>query len=77
MKVEVWDDNGHCSEAKGRFPYDPSWWGRQDEGMRSQIRCVDISQTLDGALKKAKEFYDSLKSSRTSDRTIVIGQRLD
>lgn len=77
MKVEVWVDNGHCCQPTGSFPYAPDWWKTQDEGLRRQLKEVGISQTLDDALEKATEFYDSLNSRRASNGTIVIGQRLD
>lgn len=77
MRVEVWEDNGHCVQPRAKFPYDLGYWLGQDKRLKRRALEVGISPTFEDALRKATEFYNSLGSIRAPDRTIVIGRRLD
>ena len=77
MKVEVWEDNGHCRQPKGMFPYNSDWWMKQDGSLQRQVRNQYVSGHLEEALEKAGEFYSSLASNRIPESAIIPGRRLD
>jgi len=76
MLVEVNElDDGDNSRKLKVFPYDQSWWAKQDVSMRKSLEDFEpMSSTLNDAVNKARAFYDSLPLEPAPQAKSLIGR---
>ena len=75
MKIEVGLYDGVHSKILKVFPYDPSWWAKQDINIQKNLESFEpMSSALNIAVNKARAFYDSLPQEPAPGTELLTGR---